>query len=418
LWKDSKENMSGLNTTLNSDRREALYVTSFPPQRYRRPALAAQALSLLGIHTKLLGGWDALSLYRPISTIVKVSKHFPPPLNWFVKDAAYEAGLLAAIQRIRSDLCINLNILGALALRRATPNGHLILDIQDFTIQDDHTLPFYDIQTLRNSSPDLVIFASKAIMKLVKMRYPKLIRRTEYIPFGIDLTTFDKHYANASPAYFREHLRLGHKPLLVYTGAAYLWGHREGQGLGLMLDAVKIVTADNPDIRLVIQGAATPGSDVYRWIVSRVKSLNLTDRCIILPPTSPYDGLRMSMLKTCDVLLLPIGDILGTYYAEQQKLYEYMAAAKPIAMVATPARLHVVGKDEAYISGREPEEFAAQIINALTEKDEALKKAQRARRLVEEKYDWKVLAPLYARAVSEVAGISVEQISAIKGGQT
>jgi len=48
LWKDSKENMSGLNTTLNSDRREALYVTSFPPQRYRRPALAAQALSLLG----------------------------------------------------------------------------------------------------------------------------------------------------------------------------------------------------------------------------------------------------------------------------------------------------------------------------------------------------------------------------------
>jgi glycosyltransferase involved in cell wall biosynthesis len=77
-------------------------------------------------------------------------------------------------------------------------------------------------------------------------------------------------------------------------------------------------------------------------------------------------------------------------------------------MVATPARLNIVGKDEAYISGREPEEFAAQIIKALADRDEALAKAQKARKLVEEKYDWQILAPLYGKAVAKAIGIPIE----------
>ncbi len=401
--------MSGSGATSSPSRLEALYVTSFPPRRYRRPALAARALRLLGMSMRLLGGWDALSRNRPLSAMVRASGRLPRPLNWLVKDAAYEAGLLAAARSMRPDLCINLNVVGALGLRRAAPDSRLILDIQDFTIQDDHTIPFYDAQVLRASSPDLMIFASRAIMELVEKRYPSLVRRAEHIPFGIDLTTFDYHYKRADPQYFREYLGLRDRPLLVYTGGAYLWGNREGQGLDLMLEAVKIAKTEIPDLRLVVQGASSPGSEVHQWIMRRVKGLGLTDCCILLPPTDPHDSLRMSMLKASDVLLLPIGDILGTYYAEQQKLYEYMAAARPIAMVATPARLNVVSENEAYISEREPEEFAAKIVQALTDRDEALSKAQRARRLVEERYDWRVLVPLYARAVGRVVGVPVEE---------
>jgi glycosyltransferase involved in cell wall biosynthesis len=400
--------MNGSNKTYNVEKREALYVTSFPHQRYRRPALAARALRLLNIKTRLLSGWETVSRYRPISTMVKASAYLPPPLNWLTKDIAYETGLLAAVRGLKPYLCINLNVVGALALRCAAPEGHLIIDIQDFTIQDDHTIPHYDLQTLKNSSPDLVILTSKAILELMERRYSNAVRRATYIPFGIDLKAFDNHYLKASPRHFREYLGLEDRPLLVYTGAAYLWGNREGQGIGIMLEAARIVRRDIPDIRLVIQGAAAPGTEVYRWIASRVKSLGLTNCCTLLPSTDPYDGLRMSMLKASDVLLLPIGDILGTYYSEQLKLYEYMAAARPIAMVATPARLNIVGKDEAYISGREPEEFAAQIIKALTDRDEALAKAQKARKLVEEKYDWQILAPLYGKAVAKAIGIPIE----------
>ncbi len=357
---------------------------------------------------RLLGGWETVSRYPPLSALVRASERLPRPLNWLARDAAYEAGLAAAVRGMRQDLFINLNVVGALGLRGAAPQTPLILDIQDFTIQDDHTIPFYDAQVIKASRPDLAIFTSKAIMGLVEARYPKFFRQAAHIPFGIDLENFDRHYSMANPSYFREYLGVGERPLLVYSGAAYLWGSREGQGLGPMLEAVKMVRKERPDLRLVIQGAATPGSSVHRWIVSRVKNLGLSDCCILLPPTDPHDGLRMSMLRASDVLLLPIGDILGTYYSEQQKLYEYMAAARPIAMVATPARLNVVSENEAYISGRDTEDFAAKITQALADRDEALARAQRARRLVENKYDWRVLAPLYARAVGGVVGLTVE----------
>jgi len=100
--------------------------------------------------------------------MVKASAYLPPPLNWLTKDIAYETGLLAAVRSMKPYLCINLNVVGALALRRAAPDGHLIIDIQDFTIQDDHTIPHYDLQTLKNSTPNLLIFASRAIMEIIK----------------------------------------------------------------------------------------------------------------------------------------------------------------------------------------------------------------------------------------------------------
>jgi len=117
----------------------------------------------------------------------------------------------------------------------------------------------------------------------------------------------------------------------------------------------------------------------------------------------PYAPLRMSMLKTADVLLLPIGDVLGTYYASQQKLFEYMAASRPLAMVATPARLSVIDDKGAYIAwNREPSDFAAVIVEASTDRDGAPARAAYARRLVELKYDWRWLVPQYAERIKQL----------------
>jgi glycosyltransferase involved in cell wall biosynthesis len=277
--------------------------------------------------------------------------------------------------------------------------------LQDFTIQDDHTIPFYDEQAFKASAPDLVIFTSESIRKLVESRYPKLLKRTRttYIPFGIDLATFDRHYLPADPKLFRSHISATDKLLMVYTGAAYLWGNREGQGIELLLRAAKLVVNDMPNARLVIQGAAKPGSRVYAWIEAWIRRLGLQGHVVLLPPMDPYAPLRMSMLKTADVLLLPIGDVLGTYYSPQQKLFEYMAASRPLAMVATPARLSVIDEKGAYITWkREPSDFAAAIVEALTDGDEASVRAAYARRLVELKYDWRWLVPQYADQIKQL----------------
>ena len=394
---------SGLSAT--SPRREirALYVTSFPTKSYRRPVMAARALNLLGIHSIIVEGWRVVEAHKPARLVASLSRFFPTPLNWISRDVAYEAGTFKVTLSLSPSLCFNLNVVGAVGMRVAARDKPLVLDMQDFTIQDDHTIPLYDEQILKASAPDLVIFASESIRRLVESRYPKLLKRTAYIPFGIDLATFDRHYTAADPRFFRAHISARDKLLMVYTGAAYLWGNREGQGIELLLRAAKLVVNEVPNALLVIQGAAKPGSRVYAWIEAWIRRLGLEGRVVLLPPMEPYAPLRMSMLKTADVLLLPIGDVLGTYYASQQKLFEYMAASRPLAMVATPARLSVIDDKGAYIAwNREPSDFAAVIVEASTDRAGAPARAAYARRLVELKYDWRWLVPQYAERIKQL----------------
>jgi len=394
---------SGLSATSPRKEIRALYVTSFPTKSYRRPIMAARALKLLGVHSIIVEGWRVVETLKPARLIASISLSFPTPLNWISRDIAYELGTFKTTSSVSSSLCFNLNVVGAVGMRMAARDKPLVLDLQDFTIQDDHTIPFYDEQMFKASAPDLVIFASESIRRLVEKRYPRLLKRTAYIPFGIDLATFDRHYNPADPKLFKSHVSTTDRLLLVYTGAAYLWGNREGQGIELLLRAAKLVVNEIPNTRLIIQGAARPGSMVYAWIEAWIRRLGLEGHVVLLPPMEPYAPLRMSMLKTADVLLLPIGDILGTYYATQQKLFEYMAASRPLALVATPARLSVIDEKGAYIAWkREPTDFAAVIVEALTDREEASARAAYARRLVELKYDWRWLVPQYAAQIKQL----------------
>ena len=394
---------SGLSETSPRKKIRALYVTSFPTKSYRRPIMAARALNLLGIRPIIVEGWRVVEALKPARLIASISRSFPSPLNWISRDIAYELGTFKTTSSVSPSLCFNLNVVGAVGMRMAARDKPLVLDLQDFTIQDDHTIPFYDEQMFKASTPDLVIFTSESIRKLVESRYPKLLKRTAYIPFGIDLATFDRHYIPADPKLFRSHISATDKLLMVYTGAAYLWKNREGQGIELLLRSAKLVVNEIPNALLVVQGAAKPGSRIYAWIKAWIRRLGMEGHVVLLPPMEPYAPLRMSMLKTADVLLLPIGDVLGTYYSPQQKLFEYMAASRPLAMVATPARLSVIDEKGAYIAWkREPSDFAAAIVEALTDGDEASARAAYARRLVELKHDWQWLVPQYADQIKQL----------------
>ncbi len=244
---------SGLSATSRKGGLKALYVTSFPPKSYRRPIMAARALRLLGVHPIVVEGWKAVEALGPARSVASLSRFLPSPLGWLSRDAVYELGTFKVTLNVSPSICINLNVVGAVGMRVAADDRPLILDLQDFTIQDDHTIPFYDLQTLKTSAPDLVIFASEPIRRLVERRYPKLLSRTAYVPFGIDLATFDRHYTPTSPRLFRSHLSAMDNPLLVYTGGAYLWGNREGQGIELLLRAAKLVVNELPDARVVIR---------------------------------------------------------------------------------------------------------------------------------------------------------------------
>jgi len=224
---------SGLSATSQKGGLKALYVTSFPPKSYRRPIMAARALRFLGIYPMIVEGWKAVDSLKPARLLASLSRLFPAPLSWLSRDAAYELETFKVTLNVSASLCFNLNVLGAVGMRVAAKDRPLILDMQDFTIQDDHTIPFYDQQTLKTSAPDLVIFASEPIRRLVERRCPKLLRRTAYVPFGIDLATFDRHYTPTSAWLFRYHLSAMDKPLLVYTGGAIFGGIVKARGSSL-----------------------------------------------------------------------------------------------------------------------------------------------------------------------------------------
>lgn len=359
-----------------SHERQAIMITSFPPHRYRRPIFASRALKLLGLKSKLYLGWDMLNRATLFQKLVSISNNLRRPLNWLLKDMAYEASMLTQLDTREAACIINLNILGAASLKILKDTAPLVLDLQDVTIQDDGTLPLYDRTMLKLS--DLTIFTSRAIKTLVEKNHPKTCKKTAYIPFGIDLQPFDIHYNRADPRTFIKTYSLENHRIITYTGAAYLWGNREGQGLSLLLKAFSKLVKQSEKVKLVIQGAASPNSDVGRWIQKEIRQNNLLQHVLLLPSTYPHDPLRMSMFKASDLLALPIGDILGTYYSEQQKIFEYMAASRPIAMVATPARLGILSHETAYIAHRpDTEEFASIMAKALEERDEAEPKAKK-----------------------------------------
>ncbi|MEM1943689.1 MAG: hypothetical protein QXO30_01625 [Candidatus Caldarchaeum sp.] len=115
----------------------ALYVSSFPLQRYRRPLLASRALKLLGVKTLFYSGWSLVDGHGPL---LRISEKLPKPLDWLLKDAAYESGLYIG-SRIGELRCIiNLDAVGAYSLRKVAGKSPLIIDIQDMNIRDDTSL--------------------------------------------------------------------------------------------------------------------------------------------------------------------------------------------------------------------------------------------------------------------------------------
>jgi len=380
----------------------AIYITTFPPQRYRRPLFAARALKKLGLETKLIDGWKIIDSMKPLKILSNLVSKLPQPINWLSRDLIYETGLLASLFKEDHVAWLNLNTLGTLSITTIKPaHAPLILDMQDVTIEDNGTLPLYDQTMLRQA--DLVIFASKALKKLVEKQHPKTIKKATYIPFGIDLKTFDLSWMKALSTSFKDFYGIRDKVILTYSGAAYLWGEREGQGLELLAAAISKIVRSIPNVKCIIQGAAETGTYLHKWIERLIKKNGIENCTLLLPPMSPHNPLRLSLLRESTILLLPIGYILGTYFAEQQKIFEYMASKRPIAMVATPARLNVLDDKSAYISySRDPEEFASVIIQAIQNLEEAEAKAIEARKIVERKYSWEVLEPLYADAVSKV----------------
>lgn len=177
---------------------------------------------------------------------------------------------------------------------------------------------------------------------------------------------------------------------MVYAGHLYPW-----KGVGTLLDALPLL----PGVQATVVGGHPKEPDLER-LQDRAAQLGVGDRVrftgLVEPPCVA------ALLGEADVLVLPnVQTTISAAYTSPLKLFEYMAAGRPIVASDLPALREVVDEESAVLvePGR-PDALAAGIARLLDDRGLGHRLAARARLLVEE-YSWAKRAERLERLMEE-----------------
>lgn len=200
-----------------------------------------------------------------------------------------------------------------------------------FEVRDIWPLSLVEIIGLSNSHP-LVRYLSKIEKKIVSRasriitllpniyeHYAKLgiqEKLIDWVPNGIDI----KMFPDLPPTDNAD------KTVVMYTGA-----HGPPNGLHTIVDAAKIVQSKNPSINFRFIGDGSTKLHLQKYAAEQGIS-NTT-----FEPAIPRDGVPR-LLASADILVANIlGHDLYRFGVSLNKLYEYLASSKPIALSSSAA---------------------------------------------------------------------------------
>jgi len=307
---------------------------------------------------------------------------------------------LRKIGELEAAICLN-TMTTEMARKALGENTPIILDYMDVFLKANGELTRYDKKAITNA--DLIIFWSKAMKKLLTEMYGEIIKQSTYIPFGINLREFDYYFNRVDRSLFITQYNLKkHNFIITYSGGIWWIGNKEVQGLFNLLPAFKIVASQMPHVKFIFQGfnPLRSGLKLYKAI----KENNLLEKTLFLPFfMNSFDNMRLSLIKASTVLLLPSSKWPTIAYAERMKMFEYMAAARPIVAHDVPGVRGVLDDSSAYFCRLgDPQDLAATIIDIYEQPDKAFEKAEKARVQVAQNYDWELLAPKYAEIIANI----------------
>ncbi len=187
----------------------------------------------------------------------------------------------------------------------------------------------------------------------------------------------------------------GH-PVIIHQG---IFG--ETRGSYQLLDAVKLLVRDFPNLRCIVLGEYIYGSlEAYR---TRVHELGLDESMVFNPPV-PFDAVSgyISVAQVGLILFQP-GQINHTL-AMPHKLFDYMREARPVVAPDFAVEVGRIVKEAdcgILVDVTRPELIAKAVSLLLKNPEEAARLGQNGRRLIEEKYNWQreeaVLLEAFAR---------------------
>jgi glycosyltransferase involved in cell wall biosynthesis len=183
-------------------------------------------------------------------------------------------------------------------------------------------------------------------------------------------------------------------PVVAYSGHLYAW-----KGVDILLDAI----ARLPGVRGLVIGGHEREPDLAR-VRALADALGIADRVQFtgLVPPSQVAGL----LRAADVLVLPNpASAISTRFTSPLKLFEYMAAGRPIVATDLPALREVLrdGQTAVLVTPGDASALAAGIERVVTDARLAERLATAARAAVDD-YTWDRRAERLERLLAGLAG--------------
>jgi glycosyltransferase involved in cell wall biosynthesis len=224
------------------------------------------------------------------------------------------------------------------------------------------------------------VVSSAGLARIVREQVPKArLREWEYsspLPLA----------APAEAASLRADLRIGPaRPVVLYSGTFESY-----QGLPELMAAIPRVLAEAPEATFVLVGAtgSAGGTSIERGHVGLIRAGSL--RVVKRQPRERIPA----YLAMADVVVSPraYGDNLPL------KVFDYLAAGKPIVATDIPAHRSILDEDRALLTGVWSPDLARGIVRLLRDRELAGRLAANARAYSQERFGWFS----FVRSVSEL----------------
>lgn len=177
----------------------------------------------------------------------------------------------------------------------------------------------------------------------------------------------------------------------------FVSGAAPGRGIETLIEAARLVRADEPDVRLILLLVATgQASEEY---LRELRTETASDAWIEIR-TAPYDHLSEELGRAA-ILCIPHPANEYMDVALPVKLFDSMAAGR--ALVVTPRRetalvvsRHGVGR---VASGDRPEDLATAFAGLLSDPPSIHRLGALARSVAEQEFDWRIVSERIAREI-------------------
>lgn len=200
-------------------------------------------------------------------------------------------------------------------------------------------------------------------------------RPVHHLPVGVDVARYAAPLTGANACHMRAGTDSG-QPVVVYTG----W-MRPDRGVDVIVRTAALL----PAVRFVLVGGRDAEIADLRRLAGDLCATNIEFTGPVAPPTVP------SYQRTADVLLLPQQGSTRhlTHHVSPAKLFEYMAAGRPIIAADLPCIREVVrdGDNGLLVPPGDPQVWA-QTISTVLEQPELGRSLAAAARREAPRYDW------------------------------